>query len=174
MIENCPICNSKLKKIDANHFCMNENCPARHIEGLIHFVSRDAMYIEGFGERIIEDYYNMGYLKSIIDFYYLDKYKDELMTLEGFGEKSITNLLSSIELSKQNSLERLIYALGIRYVGKKTAKILAEYYGTMDKFINADLETLNNIPEIGEKISKSIVSYFKNEENIKFINNLKK
>ena len=117
--------NTKLIKKDANHFCPNENCPARNIEKLIHYASRDAMNFDGFGERIIEDFYNLGYIKDFSDFYNLSKYKDELITLEGFGEKSINNLLEAIENSKNNSLERLIYALGIRYVGKKTAKIFA-------------------------------------------------
>ena len=173
MITNCPICNHELIKKDANHFCPNENCPARHTEGLTHYVSRDAMYIDGFGERIIEDFYNEGYLRKIEDFYNLYKYKDELMTMEGFGEKSINNLLESIENSKKNSLERLIFALGIRYVGKKTAKVLAMYYGDMDKFMNSDFDTLKNIPDVGDIIAKSIVDYFNEEKNIKLINNLK-
>ena len=174
MITNCPICNSELVKKDANHYCVNEKCDSRKIEGLIHYASRDAMYIEGFGERIIEDFYNMNYIKSIPDFYTLDKYKDELQTLEGFGEKSIENLLNSIEKSKENSLERLVFALGIRYVGKKTAKILCEYYKTMDNFMKATYEELNSIDEIGDKIAKSIIDYFNEENNINLINRLKK
>ena len=173
MIENCPICNTKLIKKDANNFCVNESCDSRKIEGLIHFVSRDAMYLEGFGERIVEDFYNMNYLHNIDDFYTLDKYKDELKMLEGFGEKSIDNLLNAIENSKNNSLERLIFGLGIRYVGKKTAKILAIEFGTIDKFMNADEETLKNIPEIGDIIAKSVVDYFSEEKNINLINRLK-
>ena len=173
MIDKCPICSSELVKKDANHYCKNENCPARHTEGLSHFVSRDAMYIDGFGERIVEDFYNEGYLRKIEDFYNLYKYKDELMTLEGFGEKSINNLIESIENSKKNSLERLIFALGIRYVGKKTAKILAMYFGDMDKFMKSDYDTLKNIPDVGDIIAKSIVDYFSEEKNIKLIQNLK-
>ena len=173
MIDKCPICNSDLVRKDANHFCVNEDCPARYIESLIHFVSRDAMYIEGFGDRIIEDFYNMNYLRNLDDFYTLDKYKDELKTLEGFGEKSIDNLLTSIESSKENSLERLIFGLGIRYVGKKTAKILAIYYKTMDNLIKADFDELKTIPDIGDIIAKSVVDYFSNEKNINLINRLK-
>lgn len=173
MIENCPICNTKLIKKDANHFCPNEECPARNIEKLIHFSSRDAMNFDGFGEAIIEDFYNMGYINNVKDFYTLSKYKDELMMLEGFGEKSITNLLNAIENSKNNSLERLIYALGIRYVGKKTAKIFAMYFGTMDKFMASDLETLENIPEVGEIIANSVIDYFNKNENITLINDLR-
>ena len=173
MIDTCPMCHEKLVKKDANHFCVNEHCSSRKVEGLIHFVSRDAMYIEGFGERIVEDFYNMNYLHNLDDFYTLYKYKDELKTLEGFGEKSIDNLLNAINESKNNSLERLTFGLGIRYVGKKTAKILAIEFGTMDKFMNADEETLKNIPEIGDIISKSVIEYFSDEKNINLINRLK-
>ena len=173
MIENCPICDTKLIKKDSNHFCPNENCPARHIESLTHYVSRDAMYIDGFGERIVEDFYNEGYLRSIEDFYNLYKYKEELMALEGFGEKSINNLLDAIEESKNNSLERLIFALGIRYVGKKTAKVLAMYFNDMSSFMNSDYETLKNISDVGDIIAKSIVDYFNEEKNRELINKLK-
>ncbi|MBQ9024227.1 MAG: NAD-dependent DNA ligase LigA [Bacilli bacterium] len=173
MITNCPICNSNLVKKDANHFCTNDKCDSRKIEGLIHFVSRKAMNIDGFGERIVEDFYNMNYIKSIDDFYTLYKYKDELKTLEGFGEKSIDNLIGSIENSKNNSLERLIFALGIRYVGDKTAKILSMNYKTIDNIINADYDSLKEIDDIGEKIASSIVDYFNDENNINLINKLK-
>lgn len=173
MIENCPMCNSVLIRKDANHYCKNEHCPSRKIESLIHFSSRDAMYIEGFGESIVEDFYNLGYLKNIDDFYTLDKYKDELMLLEGFGEKSISKLLESASNSKKNSLERLLFGLGIRYVGKKTAKILSKYYKTMDNLIKADFDELKSINDIGDVIAKSIVDYFSDEKNINLINRLK-
>ena len=173
MIDTCPMCNEKLIKKDANHFCINENCPARHIENLIHYASRDAMNIEGFGDAIIEDFYNMGYLKKVYNFYNLDKYKDELMTLEGFGEKSIIKLLSSIEKSKDNSLERLLFALGIRHVGSKTAKVLAKNYKNIDSLMKSTYEELSEIPDIGDIIAKSIIEYFQNEENIETINKLK-
>ena len=173
MIENCPMCNSVLVRKDANHYCKNEHCPSRKIESLIHFSSRDAMYIEGFGESIVEDFYNLGYLKNIDDFYTLDKYKDELMLLEGFGEKSISKLLESASNSKKNSLERLLFGLGIRYVGKETAKILSKYYKTMDNLIKADFDELKSINDIGDVIAKSIVDYFSDEKNINLINRLK-
>ena len=173
MIDKCPICNTELIRKDANHFCPNEKCPARNIEKLEHYASRDAMNFDGFGERIIEDFYNLGYLNTFSDFYDLGKYKDELMTLEGFGEKSITNLLEAIENSKQNSVERLIYALGIRYVGKKTAKIFAYMFGDLDKFMASDYDTLKNINEIGDIIAQSVVDYFKDENNLKEINKLR-
>lgn len=171
----CPICGSKLvkKENEAAYYCENKLCDARNIESLIHFVSRDAMYIDGFGERIIEDFYNMGYLKTIVDFYELKKYKQELMELEGFGEKSIQNLLDGIKKSKENSLERLVFALGIRHVGKKTAKIIAQNYGTMDHIMQASYEDLVAINDIGEIIAQSLFEWFREEKNIKIIEQLK-
>lgn len=175
MIEFCPICGSKLvkKETEAAYYCENKLCDARKIEGLIHFVSRDAMYIDGFGERIIEDFYNLGFLKNVVDFYTLKNHKKNLMELEGFGEKSINNLLESIEKSKENSLDRLLFALGIRHVGKKTATILARKYENIDNLINTDYETLVNIPDIGEIIAESVYDYFKNQDNLRIINELK-
>ncbi|MBR3490293.1 MAG: NAD-dependent DNA ligase LigA, partial [Bacilli bacterium] len=173
MIDNCPICGSKLVKKDANHYCVNEHCDARHMESIEHYVSRDAMNIDGFGERIVEDFYNEGFVKSIVDLYHLEKYKFELMSMEGFGEKSITNLLDSIEASKSNSLERLLFALGIRYVGKKTAKILAMHYKELDSLQTASYDELKDINDVGDIIAKSIVDYFSDEKNINTINALK-
>ena len=166
MTDTCPICHTKLEKKDTAYYCVNDQCDKKKIENLIHFVSRDAMYIEGFGERIVEDFYNMGYLKSILDFYELYKYKEELMELEGFGSKSINNLLDSIENSKNNSLERLLFGLGIRYVGSKTAKILAKYYHNIDNLMQANYEELLNIKDIGEAIAKSVVEYFSSNQEI--------
>lgn len=173
MIDKCPICNSKLIKKDSHHFCLNDNCPARHIESLIHFVERKAMNIDGLGERIIEDFYNMGYLKNFDDFYKLTNIKKELMCLEGFGEKSINNILEAIERSKQNSLERLLFALGIRHVGSKTAKILALKYLDVDNLIKANFEELKDIKDIGEIIAESVYNYFNDINNIDLINRLK-
>ena len=175
MIENCPICGTKLIKKDNEvaYFCPNNNCDARNIEGLIHFASRDAMNIEGFGERIVEDFYNMGYLKSISDYYSLYVHKENLKELEGFGEKSISNLIDNIEKSKSNSLDRLIFGLGIKNVGKKTAKILAEYYGSLDNLINSDVAELSSIKDIGDIIANNIVAYFSKDKNKELINILK-
>ena len=108
--KTCPICGEPLtrKESEAAYYCLNKQCDAKHIEGLIHYASRDAMNIEGFGDSITEDFYNMGYLKRINDYYTLDKYKEELMSLEGFGEKSIIKLLSSIEKSKENEHWKLV------------------------------------------------------------------
>ena len=175
MISECPICGTPLvrKESEAAWFCLNEKCNARKIEGLIHFASRDAMNLDGFGDNIIEDFYNMGYLHSIDEYYTLSEHKEELKELEGFGEKSINNLLDSIEISKENSLERLLFGLGIRHVGKKTAKILASNYHTMDNIMNAEFDSLCAVSDIGDIIAKSIVDYFSSDENIELINKLK-
>ena len=167
MTKNCPICGSLLvkKEKEAAYYCKNEHCDAKKIEGLIHYASRDAMNIEGFGDSIVEDFYNIGYLKSFSDYYSLKNYKEELMELEGFGTKSIQNLLDGIE----DSLERLIFALGIRHVGKKTAKILASYFKTMDILEEAQYEELVNIYDIGAMIAKSVVDYFNDENNRRIV-----
>ena len=175
MTKTCPICGSALvkKENESAYYCVNDNCDRRIIESLIHYASRDAMNITGFGERIIEDFYNFGYIKSIKDFYKLDEISSELKDLEGFGNRSIENLLTEIENSKNNSLERLIFGLGIRYVGKKTAKLLARTYKTMDNLIKAQYDELKEISDIGERIATSISMYFNNQENISLINDLK-
>lgn len=175
MIESCPMCETKLIKKEGqiDYFCPNEKCPARHIESLIHFASRDAMNIDGLGDRIMEDFYNFGVIGNIADIYSLEKHKDDLIRLEGYGDKSITNLLEAIEKSKQNSLERLLFALGIPHVGAKTAKILASHYLTMDNLINATVEDLIAIQDIGDIIAKSITNYFSNQNNVGIINELK-
>ncbi len=175
MITNCPICGSPLVKKEGqvDYFCMNPECDARNMEGLIHFVDRHAMNITGLGERIIEDFYNMGFIRSITDIYHLKKHAEDLIELEGFGNKSVNNLLGAIEESKNNSLEKLIFALGIEQVGEKTAKVLARKFETMDCLMNASVEVLTNIQDIGEIIAQSIVDYFTKEDNKKLIEELK-
>ena len=175
MITRCPMCNEPIfrKEGQADYFCINPHCPARSIEGLCHFVSRKAMNIDGLGDRIIEDFYNMKYIKGIPDIYKLNHYRDELTELEGYGNKSIDNLLTAIENSKNNSLERLLFGLGIPNVGEKTSKVLAMHYETLDHLMNADFEELNSIPDIGDIIAKSIIDYFQNEKNQKVIEELK-
>lgn len=172
-IKACPICGSTLIKKDAAYYCKNDDCSKKDIEGLIHFVSRDTMNIEGFGDATLEDFYNLGYIKRISDIYHLNKYIDELKLIEGFGEKSIKNLTNAIENSKSNSLEKLLFALGIRYVGKKTAKILAKEFKNIDNLIAADFDSLNRIRDIGDVIAKSVVDYFNSEENLELIQELK-
>ncbi|MBQ6495031.1 MAG: NAD-dependent DNA ligase LigA [Bacilli bacterium] len=175
MIDKCPICGTKIvrKESDADYFCPNEMCPARNVESLIHFASKDAMNIEGLGDSIMEDLYNYHYIKDISDIYILDRYKDELESLEGYGEKSVKNLFLSIDESKNNNLDRLLFGLGIKNVGSKTAKVLAKKFKTLDNIINTDVDTLINIPDIGEVIALSIINYFHDDNNIKVINKLK-
>ena len=176
MIKYCPMCGSNLvqKNGMVDYFCENIHCPARKIEGLIHFVSRGAMNILGLGDRIMEDFFNYGYIKKFSDIYKLDKYKEELTLLEGFGNKSIEAILKSIEESKQNSLDRLLFALGINGIGAKTAKLLCKYYTTIDSLIDATEEELATIRDIGPTLSINIVNYFKDEKNIEEINELRK
>ena len=173
MTDVCPICGSKLVKKDASYYCTNSSCDAKNIEKLIHFASRDAMNIDGFGDQIVEDFYNMGYLRSFLDFYKLKKYRNELMELEGFGVKSINALIDGIEESKNNSLERLLFALGIRYVGNKTAKILAKQFGNIDVIMNSSYDDLVAVRDIGTVIAKSIVEYFSDDDIVKLISALK-
>lgn len=175
MITNCPICNTRLirKSSEADYYCPNNKCDARKVETIIHFAERGAMNIEGLGEAVIEDLYNQEFIKEIPDIYHIDKYADKLILLEGYGPKSVDNLKKAIEISKEKSLEFLIYGLGIRQVGSKTAKILAKEYKTLDNLMNAKYEELNAINDIGPVIAKNIVEYFNEDKNIKIINELK-
>ena len=167
MITTCPMCETPLVKKEGqvDYFCPNSKCPARHVEGLIHFVSRNAMNIDGLGDRIMEDFYNFGYIGNIADIYSLKNHEKELKRLEGFGDKSINNLLEAIENSKENSVERLIFGLGIPNVGEKTAKVLAKKYKNITNLINATEEDLTNIADIGPIIAKSIIEYFMDDHN---------
>ncbi len=176
MITECPICSTKLikKEGEADYYCPNQNCPSRKIEGLIHYAERDAMNIEGLGDSIVSDLFNFDFVKKIEDIYTLQSHREELIELEGYGEKSINNLLSAIEKSKDNSLERLIFALGIKHVGKKTAKILAKKYKNLDTLKEASLEELSMIPDVGSIIAKSVYDYFRNPNNISLIEDLRK
>lgn len=175
MIDKCPICGTKLEesasKIDL--YCLNEHCPARKVNSLIHFISRGCMNIDGLGESIVEDFYNMGIIKDVTDIYKLKDKKEELIELEGFGSKSVSNLLISIENSKNNSLENLLNGLGINGIGAKTAKILAKKYETMDNLMNASSEELEQIKDIGSTLSSNISNYFDNPKNRMLIHELK-
>lgn len=172
MIDECPICGSKLVKKDASYYCINDNCSKQDIESLIHYVSRDTMNIDGLGDAIIEDLYNLNYVKTIPDIYKLSKYKQELKLLEGYGEKSVQKLLDSIEASKSNSLEKFLFAIGIRYVGKKTAKILAIHYKDIESLKDTTIEELNNIHDIGEVIADSVYKYFHDEAHLSMLEEL--
>lgn len=175
MFEKCPICHTNIvrKETEADYYCPNKSCPARKIENIIHFASRDAMNIDGMGEAVIEQLYNEGYIKDILDLYHFDKYQDELINLDGYGKKKIDNLKKAIENSKSNSLEKLLFGLGIRNVGAKTAKILARNYKNIDNLINASTEELTMVNDIGSIIAGSIKDYFSSSDNLAMIDKLK-
>ncbi|MBS5719940.1 MAG: NAD-dependent DNA ligase LigA [Clostridium sp.] len=175
MIHNCPICGTNLikKEGQVDYFCLNEHCPTRKIESLIHFAERDAMNIDGLGEKIMEDFFNFSFIRTIPDIYLLQTHREDLTRLEGYGEKSVTKLLEAIEKSKSNSLEKLLFGLGIPHVGSKTAKIIASHYHNIDNIMKATLEDLSSINDIGEIIAKSIVDYFQKEDNKIIIERLK-
>jgi len=173
MPSHCPECNSELVRLEGEVAlrCINPKCPAQIREGLIHFVSRNAMNIEGLGERVITQLFKEGLIQDVADLYKLTK--PQLLQLERMGEKSTDNLLHAIERSKENSLERLLFGLGIRYVGEKAAKILAEHFETMERLQSATREQLINIPEIGEKMADSIATFFEQPEVKELIEELK-
>lgn len=175
MIERCPICNEVLvrKENESLHFCVNEKCDGRVVANIIYFASRPCMDIEGLGEKVVEELYNLGYIRKTTDIYYLEKHKEALKQLEGYGDLSVNNLLESINKSKQNPLERVIASLGIRYVGTKVSKILAKEFGSLDGLLNATYDQLNNIRDIGPNISSSVINFMENNkeliEELKFI-----
>ncbi|EAE6298392.1 NAD-dependent DNA ligase LigA [Listeria monocytogenes] len=174
MPKNCPTCDSELVRLEEEVAlrCINPKCPAQIKEGLIHFVSRNAMNIDGLGEKVIIQLFSQHLIKDVADLFFLSK--EKLLELERMGEKSVTNLLASIEASKQNSLEKLLFGLGIRHVGAKAAKSLAIHFDTMDNLKVADKETLTSINDIGEKMADSIVTYFANEEVHDLLEELKR
>lgn len=175
MPDKCPICNQDLvlSKSEIDLICPNEMCPARNIESLIHFASRKAMNLEGLGERIIEDFYNLNIINNFADIYKLIDKKDEIIELEGFGIKSFNNLIESIEKSKSNSLERLLFGLGIKGIGEKIAKTLAKKYQSLDNLIDVSINELIDIPDIGPILIQNLKEYFSDQSNIDLINKLK-
>ncbi len=170
----CPSCGEETVRLEGEAVtrCVNASCPAQLERGIIHFVSRDAMNIEGIGPSIAALFLKNQLIKDVADLYYLEK--EDLIPLERMGEKSAQNLINAIEKSKKNDLDRVIFGLGIRLVGAKAATLLAETFQDMDRFMEADMEEIISIPEIGEKIAQSIVAFFKEEENIILIEKLKK
>lgn len=173
MPTHCPACGSELVRIDDEVAlrCVNPSCFAQVAEGLSHFVSRNAMNIEGIGERVVSQLLREGLVKDVSDLYTLNK--EELIALERMGEKSAQNLLDAIEASKKNSLERLLFGLGIRHVGAKAARLLAEEFESIDALMDATVEQLTEIFEIGDKMADSIVMYFEKEEVRELIERLR-
>ena len=173
MINNCPVCGLPLIRKDAMHFCCNPHCDARQIESIIHFSSREAMDIEGLGERVAEQFFNQGFFRNVKEIYTLADHRDEIISLDGWQSKSVDNLINAIEKSKENSLERVLFGLGIKEVGVKMAKTLARKYMNIDNLIAASEEELLEIPDVGPVVAKSIVNFFTDERNIETINALK-
>lgn len=172
MPETCPECNSALIRIEEEVAlrCVNPQCPAQMKEALIHFVSRNAMNIEGIGERVVDQLYEAQLVKDVADLYTLTR--EQLIELERMGEKSVSNLLQAIEASKSNSLEKLLFGLGIRHVGVKAAQLLAEHFRTLHALQKAEAEQLTSIFEIGDKVADAVTSYFHNEDVLEVLNKL--
>ena len=173
MIDKCPVCGSPLVKKDAMHFCVSPSCPARRIEGIIHFSSRNAMDIDTMGDKVSEEFFNSGLISDIPSIYDLWMKRTEIIGREGWQDKSVDNLLDAIEKSKENSLERLLFGLGIKEVGEKMAKTLAKRYLELEKFEELTEEELMNVPDVGPIVAHSIYEYFHDENNIQMINSLK-
>lgn len=173
MIENCPVCEHPLEKKDAMHFCVNPNCGARKIEGIIHFSSKDAMDIEGLGEKVAEQFFNQNFFHSIPEIYRLKQHREEIIALDGWKSKSIDNLLKAIEKSKNNSLERLLFGFGIKEVGAKMAKTLAKKYMTLEALFNTNIDDLLEISDIGPVVAESVKVWFEDENNVEMIRQLK-
>lgn len=173
MPTHCPACDSDLVRLDEEVAlrCLNPKCPAQIREGLIHFASRNAMNIDGLGEKVTTQLYEENLVEDVADLYKLSR--EELLTLERMGEKSVENLLQAIEVSKQNSLEKLLFGLGIRHVGAKAARTLAQHFGKMEHVQTATSEDLLEIDEIGEKMADSVVTFFKQPEVVELIQELK-
>lgn len=172
---HCPVCGSRLVRLkgEAAHYCINQDCPARVVESMIHFASRDAMDIDTLGDKKIEQFHEFGFLNSIEDIYFLHEHREELLEKRGYQKKSVDKMLETIETSKKQPLALLLYGLGIRQVGKKAAAILANYFGSMDALMKADVDTLVSINDIGPITAQSIVEFFKDESNQKLIQTLK-
>jgi DNA ligase (NAD+) len=176
MPSKCPVCGTELERPEgeANYYCINHQCPAQVQGRMEHFVYRSAMDIEGLGYAIIEKFRALEYLHDVTDIYRLNEHEKELKELEGFGEKSIDNLLESIEKSKERPFEKVLFAIGIRHVGDRTARILAKHFSSIDELMNASKEEIEAINEIGPKIAESVYDFFRNKDNLKLIDKLRK
>ena len=172
MPNTCPSCGQQTytKENDPFTRCKNPDCPDQNIRRIIHFASRDALNIEGLGDKVVTTLYEKGIIAHTIDLFSLER--EKLISLDRMGEKSVDNLLSAIENSKQSSLDKVIFALGILNVGKKAGKILAEKYLNLSNLMNATLDELVNLDDVGQITAESILDYLSDENNIKFINDL--
>lgn len=173
MPETCPVCGGPLTRVKGLHYCLNPHCGSRKIEAIIHFSSRNAMDIDGMGESVVEEFFGEGFIHDIPDLYDLENRASDIKSLDGWSDKSINSLIAAIEASKKQSLERLVYGLGIKEVGEKTAKSLARRFKNMDALMDAKEETLLEMDDIGPVVAHSIFSYFHDEENIALIAKLR-
>ena len=173
MITNCPECGMPLVKKDAMHFCVNPECPAKQIESIIHFASKDAMDIEGMGEKVVEQFFNQGFFTNIAEIYKLMDHRDDVIALDGWQSKSIDNLIDALDKSKANSVEKLLFGLGIKEVGAKMAKTLSRIFGNLDALASATEEDLLEIPDVGPVVARSIVNWFSSEHNKELIEQLR-
>jgi len=175
IIKDCPVCGHPLirKEGEADYYCSNDDCPAKNIHGLIHFASRVAMDIDTLGEKVVETFHELGFLNTISDIYRLEQFSEELKLIPGFGKKKVDKLLKAIENSKKQTFDKFLFGLGIKHVGAKVAKIIVKYYSNIDLLMDATEEALIDIPDIGQMIAQSIVSYFNQEQNLKLIEELK-
>lgn len=173
MPTHCPSCDHELVRIEEEVAlrCINPKCQAQLVEGLIHFVSRQAMNIDGLGTKIIQQLYHHNVIKDVADIFYLTE--DDLLPLERMGSKKVENLLKAIENAKTNSLEHLLFGLGIRHLGVKASQVLAEKYETMDRLLQVTEEELISIHDIGDKLAQSVVTYLENEDIKALIEKLK-
>lgn len=176
MPEKCPVCGTTLHRPEgeANYYCTNSICPAQVQGRMEHFVARTAMDIEGLGFQILEKFIQLGYLKDITDIYKLNGKVKELKSLERFGDKSIDNILNSIERSKERPFEKVLYAIGIRHVGDRTARVLAKHFKSVDNIITASKEEIESIHEIGPRIAESVYDFFHTKSNLQMIEKLRK
>jgi DNA ligase (NAD+) len=174
MPEHCPVCGGNVVRTEgeADHRCVNANCPAKLQGTILHFASRHVMNIDGLGEVLVNQLTERGLVKNVADLYKLTK--DALLTLDRLGEKSAENVLAEIDASKQLPLERVIYGLGIRFVGGRTAQFLAEHFGSLDAITKASTEDLEEVNEVGPRIAESIVEFFADEHNRKLVSDLRK
>jgi DNA ligase (NAD+) len=174
MPEHCPVCGGNVVRTpgEADHRCVNANCPAKLQGTILHFASRHVMNIDGLGEALVNQLTERGLVKNVSDLYKLTK--EDLLHLERMGEKSADNVLSEIEASKKLPLERVIYGLGIRMVGERTAQFLAEHFGSLDAIMKASAEDLEEVNEVGPRIAESIVEFFGDEHNRKLVSDLRK
>ena len=173
MSETCPECGQPLTRVQGLHYCLNKDCPSRKIESIIHFSSRDAMDIEGMGDKVVEELFAENFLHDIPDVYHLYQYAQDIKLLDGWGDKAINKLIDAIEASKKRSLEKLLFALGIKEVGSKTAKVLARRYHNLESFFDVSELELLTIEDIGPIVAHSIYEYFHDEHNLEMIARLK-